>query len=68
MAEVDMWRLLHLLNIHGPTLSRAAIRKAGITCDPDTLHPLVSSGAVEPDRKVGGMMKRFLPSTWQSVS
>ena len=47
MAAFEMWKLLHLLNTHGPTLSRPAVRKAGITCDPDTLYALVSSGSVE---------------------
>ena len=47
MGATHIWKLLHLLNTHGPQLSRAAIRKAGYDCDPDTLYPLVSSGAVE---------------------
>jgi len=47
MGATHIWKLLHLLNIHGPQLSRRAIRKAGFDCDPDTLYPLVSSGAVE---------------------
>ncbi|WP_127997181.1 hypothetical protein [Piscinibacter defluvii] len=47
MAQAEMWKLLHLLNIHGPTLSRKQIRAMGITCDPDTLFALVSSGIVQ---------------------
>jgi hypothetical protein len=47
MAQAEMWKLLHLLNIHGPTLSRQQIRAMGITCDPDTLYALVTSGAVQ---------------------
>lgn len=47
MGRPEMWKLLHLLNVHGPTLTRPAIRTLGITCDPDTLQPLVSSGAVQ---------------------
>jgi hypothetical protein len=47
MAARDMWKLLHLLHIYGPSLSRAEVRKAGITCDPDTIHPLASCGAIE---------------------
>jgi hypothetical protein len=42
-----MWKLLHLLHIYGPSLSRSAIRRAGITCDPDTVGPLVTCGAVD---------------------
>jgi hypothetical protein len=47
MAQADMWRLLHLLNIHGPTLSRQQIQAMGIKCYSDTLYALVSSGAVQ---------------------
>jgi len=47
MGATHIWKLLHLLNTHGPELSRAAIRKAGFDCDPDTLHPLVTSGAID---------------------
>lgn len=47
MGATHIWKLLHLLNTHGPQLSRSAIRKAGYDCDPDTLYPIVSSGAVE---------------------
>jgi hypothetical protein len=47
MGATHIWKLLHLLNTYGPQLSRPAIRKAGYDCDPDTLYPLVSSGAVE---------------------
>src|SRR5215813_11838512 len=47
MGATHIWKLLHLLNTYGPELSRRAIRKAGYDCDPDTLYPLVSSGAVE---------------------
>lgn len=47
MGATHIWKLLHLLNTYGPELSRSAIRKAGFDCDPDTLYPLVSSGAVE---------------------
>jgi hypothetical protein len=47
MGATHIWKLLHILNTFGPELSRAAIRKAGYDCDPDTLGPLVSSGAVE---------------------
>jgi len=42
-----MWKMLHVLHLYGPSLSREAIRKLGITCDSDTIFPLVSSGAVE---------------------
>jgi hypothetical protein len=47
MGATHIWKLLHLLNVYGPQLSRATIRKAGFDCDPDTLYPLVVSGAVE---------------------
>ena len=47
MGATHIWKLLHLLNIYGPQLSRATIRKAGYECDPDTLYPLVTSGALE---------------------
>ncbi len=47
MGATHIWKLLHILNTHGPELSRKAIRSAGFDCDPDTLYPLVSSGAVE---------------------
>ena len=47
MAQAEMWKLLHLLNIHGPALSRQQIRAMGITCDPDALYALVISGAVQ---------------------
>jgi hypothetical protein len=54
MGATHIWKLLHLLNTYGPQLSRSAIRAAGYDCDPDTLWPLVSSGAVKalpPDRE-----------------
>jgi hypothetical protein len=47
MGATHIWKLLHILNIHGPELPRSAIRAAGFDCDPDTLYPLVLSGAVE---------------------
>lgn len=47
MGTREMWKMLHLLHIYGPSLSRSVIRKAGITCDPDTIGPLVHCGAVE---------------------
>jgi len=47
MGQAEMWKLLHLLNIHGPTLSRPVVRAMGITCDADTLYALVTSGAVQ---------------------
>jgi len=47
MGAAQFWKLLHILNIHGPELPRSVIRAAGYECDPDTFHPLVSSGAVE---------------------
>jgi hypothetical protein len=47
MGSRDMWKMLHLLHIYGPSLSRAKIRKAGITCDPDTIQPLITCGAIE---------------------
>jgi hypothetical protein len=47
MSAYAMWKMLHLLHMYGPALSRSAIRKLGITCDADTIFPLVSSGAVE---------------------
>jgi hypothetical protein len=47
MGSVHIWKLLHLLNIHGPELPVEAIRRAGYDCAPDTYMPLVVSGAVE---------------------
>lgn len=47
MGSVHIWKLLHLLNTHGPELSVEAIRRAGYDCAPDTYMPLVVSGAVE---------------------
>ena len=47
MSAYAMWTMLHVIHMYGPALSRSAIRKLGITCDPDTIFPLVSSGAVE---------------------
>jgi hypothetical protein len=47
MAARDMWKMLHLLHIYGPTLTRSTVRKVGITCDPDTIGPLVDGGLVE---------------------
>ncbi|MDX1982353.1 MAG: hypothetical protein SFV51_18915 [Bryobacteraceae bacterium] len=47
VAFREMWKMLHLLHVHGPALSRTAIRRAGLTCDPDTIGPLVDCGAVE---------------------
>jgi hypothetical protein len=47
MAARDMWKMLHLLHIYGPTLKRSTVRKVGITCDPDTIYPLVDGGLVE---------------------
>jgi hypothetical protein len=47
MGSVHIWKLLHLLNIHGPELPVEAIRRAGYDCPPDTYLPLVLTGAVE---------------------
>jgi len=47
MGATHIWKLLHLLNTYGPQLSRSTIRAAGFDCDPDTLYPLVTSGALE---------------------
>ena len=47
MSSHAMWKMIHLLHVHGPTISRVALRKAGITCDSDTIGPLVISGVVE---------------------
>ena len=47
MSSHAMWKTIHLLHVHGPTISRAALRKADITCDPDTIGPLVTSGVLE---------------------
>jgi len=47
MGSVHIWKLLHLLNTHGPELPVEAIRRAGYDCAPDTYMPLVVSGAVE---------------------
>jgi hypothetical protein len=47
MGATHIWKLLHLLNIYGPQLSRSTIRAAGYDCDPDTLYALVTSGALE---------------------
>jgi hypothetical protein len=44
MAPPEMWKLLHLLNVHGSQLSRQTIRSMHITCDPDTIGPLVMAG------------------------
>jgi len=54
MSDRDMWKLLHLLHMRGrPGLSSSALRKAGITCQPDTIDPLVCSGSVE-QRQISG--------------
>lgn len=48
MSARDMWKMLHLLHTHGrPGLSGLDLRQAGITCEPDTIDPLVYSEAVE---------------------
>lgn len=47
MAARDMWKMLHLLHVYGPSLTRSTIRKVGITCDPDTIDPLVDAHLVE---------------------
>jgi len=47
MAARDMWKMIHLLNVYGPSLDRETVRAAGITCDPDTIYPLISSGVIE---------------------
>ena len=47
MSSHAMWKMIHLLHVYGPTITRSALKKAGITCDPDTLAPLVASGVVE---------------------
>lgn len=46
MGSIHIWKLLHLLNTHGPALPVKAIRRAGFDCAPDTYMPLVASGAV----------------------
>ncbi len=54
MSQRDMWKVLHLIYVHGrPGLSESALRRAGIICNPDTIYPLVSAGALE-ERKVSG--------------
>lgn len=53
-----MWKILHLIYVHGrPGLSESALRKAGIVCEPDTIWPLKSAGALE-ERKVTGRRTR----------
>lgn len=47
MGAIHIWKVLHLLNTHGPQLSTATLRKAGYDCLADTYFPLVSSGAIE---------------------
>lgn len=47
MSSHAMWKMIHLLHVYGPTITRSALKKAGITCDPDTIGPLVTSGVVE---------------------
>jgi hypothetical protein len=49
MSTHAMWKMIHLLHVYGPTITRGALRKAGITCDPDTIGPLVASGVVEAE-------------------
>jgi hypothetical protein len=47
MADRDMWKMLHLLHLYGKSgISREALVKAGIDCIPDTIDPLLESGAV----------------------
>lgn len=54
MSQRDMWKMLHLIYNHGrPGLSGKALRKAGITCLPDTIDPLVYANTVEM-RQVSG--------------
>jgi hypothetical protein len=69
MSERDMWKLLHLLHVRGrPGLSSTALHKAGITCQPDTIDPLVYSGAVE-HRQISGRRSSeyFLSQAAQSI-
>jgi hypothetical protein len=51
MSDRSMWKLLHLLYTvpprRKPGLSYSELTKAGIDCDPDTVQPLVQSGAIE---------------------
>jgi hypothetical protein len=47
MGAAQIWKLLHILNVYGPEIPRSLVREVGFDCDPDTLHPLVSSGVVE---------------------
>jgi hypothetical protein len=44
MGAAQIWKLLHILNVYGPEIPRSLVREVGFDCDPDTLHPLVSSG------------------------
>lgn len=69
MSDRDMWKLLHLLYMRGrPGLSSSVLRKAGITCQPDTIDPLVYSGAVE-ERQISGRRSTeyFLSAAARSV-
>jgi len=47
MATRDMWKLLYRLHVYGPSLTRDAVRSAGIQCDGDTLWPLIIGGLLE---------------------
>ena len=47
MSTHAMWKMIHLLHMHGPMLTRAALKGAGITCDADTIGPLANAGVVE---------------------
>jgi hypothetical protein len=42
-----MWKMLHLLHIHGPSLRKDQLRSAGINCDADTIWPLINHKAVQ---------------------
>lgn len=74
MSQRDMWKVLHLIHVHGrPGLNEAALRKAGITCEADTLSPLVWAG--EPWRKgafpgvvaVGTTCRGLLPQCFRTA-
>jgi hypothetical protein len=47
MGDRDMWKMLHLLYLHGkPTLTEKLLAQAGILCYTDTIQILVNAGAV----------------------
>lgn len=49
MSDRSIWKTLHLLYLYGKQqgLPRTLLEEAGIVCDPDTVDPLLDSGAVE---------------------